>query len=94
MFGCSYGIDIHYCLSIKELPEDIGEMSGLRKINMGLCSRLRGLPVSVLKFEQLRELICDEEIENIWGERLKSSLLNIHIMVVKEQYNLNWLYKP
>ncbi|ONH96593.1 hypothetical protein PRUPE_7G139100 [Prunus persica] len=88
-------LDIFNCLSIKKLPEEIGEMSGLRKINMGQCSRLQELPQSVLKLKELREVICDEETENLWGEPFKSSLININITVAKEQHNLNWLYyKP
>ncbi|CAB4287482.1 unnamed protein product [Prunus armeniaca] len=88
-------LDIYNCLSIKNLPEEIGEMSGLRKINMGQCSRLQELPQSVLNLKELREVICDEETENLWGEPFKSSLININITVAKEQHNLNWLYyKP
>ncbi|KAI5319391.1 PREDICTED: probable disease resistance [Prunus dulcis] len=88
-------LDIYNCSSIKKLPEEIGEMSSLRKINMGQCSRLQGLPQSVLNLGELREVICDEETENLWGEPFKSSLININITVAKEQHNLNWLYcKP
>ncbi|KAH0971375.1 hypothetical protein GBA52_023531 [Prunus armeniaca] len=88
-------LDIYNCLSIKNLPEEIGEMSDLRKINMGQCSRLQELPQSVLNLKELREVICDEETENLWGEPFKSSLININITVAKEQHNLNWLYyKP
>ncbi|XP_021809439.1 probable disease resistance protein At5g66900 [Prunus avium] len=82
----------NYVLPKFELPEEIGEMNGLRKINMGQCSRLQELPVSILNLGELREVICDEETENLWGEPFKSSLKNINITVAKEQHNLNWLY--
>ncbi|CAL8170833.1 unnamed protein product [Prunus armeniaca] len=85
-------LDIYKCFSIKELPEDIGEMSGLEKINMGQCSRLQELPVSVLNLGELREVICDDDTENLWGEPFKSNLQKIKISVVKEDFNLNWLH--
>ncbi|CAL9026832.1 unnamed protein product [Prunus brigantina] len=85
-------LDIYKCFSIKELPEDIGEMSGLKKINMGQCSRLQELPVSVLNLGELREVICDDYTENLWGKPFKSNLTKIKISVVKEDFNLNWLY--
>ncbi|ONH96585.1 hypothetical protein PRUPE_7G138500 [Prunus persica] len=85
-------LDISNCFSMKELPEDIGEMSGLRKINMGQCSRLKELPLSVLHLGKLREVICDDETKKLWGEPFKPSLTNLHITVVKEDFNLNWLY--
>ncbi|CAB4317850.1 unnamed protein product [Prunus armeniaca] len=85
-------LDISNCFSMKELPEDIGEMSGLRKINMGQCSRLKELPLSVLHLGKLREVICDDETKILWGEPFKQSLTNLHITVVKEDFNLNWLH--
>ncbi|VVA09557.1 PREDICTED: probable disease resistance [Prunus dulcis] len=85
-------LDIYKCFSIKELPEDIGEMSGLEKINIGQCSRLQELPVSVLNLGELREVICDEYTENLWGEPFKSNLTKTKISVVKEDFNLNWLH--
>ncbi|KAI5319388.1 hypothetical protein L3X38_039096 [Prunus dulcis] len=85
-------LDIYKCFSIKELPEDIGEMSGLEKINIGQCSRLQELPVSVLNLGKLREVICDDYTENLWGEPFKSNLTKTKISVVKEDFNLNWLH--
>ncbi|ONH96587.1 hypothetical protein PRUPE_7G138600 [Prunus persica] len=85
-------LDMYYCFNIKELPEEIGEMSGLRKIKMVQCLRLLALPVSVLNLEQLREVICDKDTENLWGEPFKSSLTNINIRVVEEDFKRNWLH--
>ncbi|KAL6220459.1 hypothetical protein ACLB2K_008215 [Fragaria x ananassa] len=59
-------LDISDCFSIVELPEDIGDLSGLRKINMRQCSRLKELPLSVLDFENIEEVICDEETKELW----------------------------
>ncbi|KAM5576422.1 hypothetical protein ABKV19_007340 [Rosa sericea] len=84
-------LDISNCFSIKELPEDIGEMCSLEKLNMRQCSRLNELPSSVVDLEKLMEVTCDEETEILW-EPLLPYLRNIHIKVVKEDINLNWLH--
>ncbi|KAL6227304.1 hypothetical protein ACLB2K_001263 [Fragaria x ananassa] len=85
-------LDISDCYSMKELPEHIGEMCSLETLNMRQCSRLQELPESVLDLEQLEDVICDEETEILWKPFLPI-LQNIHIRVVKEDINLNWLHK-
>ncbi|XP_062006614.1 probable disease resistance protein At5g66900 isoform X2 [Rosa rugosa] len=84
-------LDISNCFSLKELPEDIGEMCSLEKLNMRQCSRLNELPSSVVDLEKLMEVTCDEETEILW-EPFLPYLRNIHIKVVKEDMNLNWLH--
>ncbi|KAM1728164.1 hypothetical protein TB1_017911 [Malus domestica] len=85
-------LDISDCFSIKMLPEDIGEMRSLRKINMGQCSRLQELPPSVVDLKQLEEVVCDEETEYLW-ESFSLFLNSVRIIVVKENINLNWLHR-
>lgn len=84
-------LDVSYCFSIKELPEDIGEMSSLKKLNMRECSRLQEVPVSILDLQHLEEVICDDETRNLWEPFLP--LENTRIVVEKENINLNWLHK-
>ncbi|XP_024182551.1 probable disease resistance protein At5g66900 [Rosa chinensis] len=84
-------LDISNCFSLKELPEDIGEMCSLEKLNMRQCSRLNELPSSVVDLEKLMEVTCDEETEILW-EPFLPYLSNIHIKVLKEDINLNWLH--
>ncbi|KAM1314988.1 hypothetical protein ACFX13_018928 [Malus domestica] len=85
-------LDISGCFSVKELPEDIGAMGSMEKINVSQCSRLKELPASVMDLEQLNEVICDEETKTLW-EPFLPFLTNIHIKVIKEDINLNWLNK-
>ncbi|KAB2617911.1 disease resistance protein [Pyrus ussuriensis x Pyrus communis] len=85
-------LDISDCFSIKELPEDIGAMCSVEKINVSQCSRLKELPASVMDLEQLNEVICDEETKTLW-EPFLPFLTNVHIKVIKEDINLNWLNK-
>ncbi|XP_004288077.1 PREDICTED: probable disease resistance protein At5g66900 [Fragaria vesca subsp. vesca] len=85
-------LDISDCFSIVELPEDIGDLSGLRKINMSQCSRLKELPLSVLDFENIEEVICDEETKELW-EPFLPMLHSVAVRVVKQEFNLNWLQK-
>ncbi|KAL6208904.1 hypothetical protein ACLB2K_019847 [Fragaria x ananassa] len=60
-------LDISDCFSIKELSKDIGQLSKLRKINMRQCERLQELPTSIWDLENtLKEVICDEETEELW----------------------------
>ncbi|KAK9902926.1 hypothetical protein M0R45_001439 [Rubus argutus] len=85
-------LDISDCFSMKELPEHIGEMCSLETLNMRQCSRLQELPASILDLEQLEDVICDEETEILWKPFLPV-LQNIHITVVRDDINLNWLHK-
>ncbi|KAM1091151.1 hypothetical protein ACFX2J_018475 [Malus domestica] len=85
-------LDISDCFSVKELPEDIGAMCSMEKINVSQCSRLKELPASVMDLEQLNEVICDEETKTLW-EPFLPFLTNIHLKVIKEDINLNWLNK-
>ncbi|XP_024177890.2 probable disease resistance protein At5g66900 [Rosa chinensis] len=83
-------LDISYCFSIKELPEDFGELSSLRELNMRDCSRLQELPLSVSNLEHLK-VIGDDETQSLWQPFLP--IKGTHIVVVKENINLNWLPK-
>ncbi|KAH7514768.1 hypothetical protein FEM48_Zijuj11G0125500 [Ziziphus jujuba var. spinosa] len=83
-------LDISDCISIENLPEHMGELSSLRKLNMNHCSRLQELPKSVLELEKLKDLICDEEVKEMW-EPFLPFLTNIVLRFPKEDINLNWL---
>ncbi|XP_050365554.1 probable disease resistance protein At5g66890 isoform X2 [Argentina anserina] len=85
-------LDISDCFSIKDLPQHIGGMRSLETLNMRQCSRLQELPASVVDLEQLREVICDEETSVLW-EPFLSVLKDIHVRLVKDDMNLNWLHK-
>lgn len=80
-------LDISDSFSIKKLPEDIGEISSLEKINMRDCDRLQVLPSSVYDLTQLNEVICDEEIKELW----EIFGLEIDVRVLKDDFNLDWL---
>ena len=56
-------LDISFCISIKNLPEHIGELCSLKKLNMKGCLNLQMLPQSFLDFEQLKDVVCDEELK-------------------------------
>lgn len=83
-------LDISDCISIENLPEHMGELCSLRKLNMNHSSRLQELPKSVLDLENLKDLICDEEVKELW-EPFLPFLTNIAIRFPKEDINLNWL---
>ncbi|XP_050367094.1 LOW QUALITY PROTEIN: probable disease resistance protein At5g66900 [Argentina anserina] len=84
-------LDISDCFSIKMLPEDIGQLSKLKTINMRQCKRLQGLPTSIWELENtLKEVICDEETEELW-EPFRM-IKDLRITVVKEEFNLRWLF--
>ncbi|CAL0313900.1 unnamed protein product [Lupinus luteus] len=70
-------LDISYCYSLPSLPEEIGELGNLRKLHMTGCTWCK-LPMSVIKLEHLRSLICDEETAAFW-EDFKLSLPNLEI---------------
>ncbi|KAH7520127.1 hypothetical protein FEM48_Zijuj08G0111200 [Ziziphus jujuba var. spinosa] len=78
------------CISIRNLPEHIGELRNLKKPNMTRCLKLQDLPQSVMELQQLEVLICDEERKQLW-EPFLHCLNNIEIRVTKEDINLYWL---
>lgn len=84
-------LDISECSEIRKLPEQISDLHDLRKLHMMGCSNEIELPPSILKLEHLKEVICDEEIANLW-EPFVDHLKNLEIKVDKEEINLNWLH--
>ncbi|KAF2283676.1 hypothetical protein GH714_013761 [Hevea brasiliensis] len=84
-------LDISECSEIRKLPEQIRDLQNLRKLHMIGCSNKIELPPSILELEHLKEVICDEEIANLW-EPFVDQLENLEIKVDKEDINLNWLY--
>lgn len=84
-------IDISNCLSIQYLPEQIGEMRGLTKLNMTDCSRLRELPPTVLDLEELKEVVCDEDIKELWEIHLLEDDKKINLRLAMEDHHLRWL---
>ncbi|XP_062102118.1 probable disease resistance protein At5g66900 isoform X1 [Humulus lupulus] len=83
-------LDISNCYSLQNLPENIGQLCHLTKLNMNNCSRLAELPSSVLDLEQLKNVVCDEELKELWEFHLHPES-NTKIKVAKDRVNLNWL---
>ncbi|XP_014521076.1 probable disease resistance protein At5g66900 [Vigna radiata var. radiata] len=83
-------LDISDCLNLTKLPDDIGELK-LQKLYLKGCSKLRELPHSVVKFENLDHkihVICDEEMASLWES---STIRNLKIEISTVEVNLNWL---
>ncbi|KAL5557095.1 hypothetical protein UlMin_039331 [Ulmus minor] len=83
-------LDISDCFSLQKLPEDIGQLHRLRTLNTRSCSRFSELPSSIVDLEQLKEVICDEELKELWDLCFPDST-GIKLRLVKEDINLNWL---
>jgi Leucine-rich repeat (LRR) protein len=83
-------VDLSECFSIKDLPEDIGNLSCLEKLNMKGCSRIQSLPASVLDFQTLLEVVCDEDIKELWEFHLPNDS-EIQLTLASEDINLNFL---
>ncbi|PON34600.1 Powdery mildew resistance protein [Parasponia andersonii] len=83
-------LDISDCFSIRNLPEQIGELQSLTNLNMKNCSRLLELPPSVLDLKELKVVVCDEELKELWEFYLPIDA-NIELRSVKDEVNLNWL---
>ena len=83
-------LDISDCFSIRSLPERIGELQNLTKLNMNNCSRLLELPPSILDFKQLKYVVCDEELKEVWEFYLPDESI-IELKLAKDEVNLNWL---
>ena len=92
-------LDISDCFSIRYLPEDIGVMRGLTKINMKDCSRLGEIPPSVLDMEELKEVVCDEDLKELWEICFAEAEINLRsedekkitLKLAEEDYHLRWL---
>ncbi|KAM6591468.1 hypothetical protein CsatA_014073 [Cannabis sativa] len=83
-------LDISDCISIRNLPENIGQLRGLRNLNMKNCWRLVELPSSVLDFQQLKDVVCDEVLKQVWEFYLPADA-NIELRLAKDDVNLYWL---
>ncbi|PRQ44990.1 putative powdery mildew resistance protein, RPW8 [Rosa chinensis] len=75
------------CKNLEGLPCSIKNLGKLNFLDIAECSRLQELPESVLALEQLKEVICDEDMEGQWT----ITQPNIRIKVLKEEVNQNWL---
>ena len=84
-------LDISDCISIESLPDDIGDLCNLSKLNMTHCSRLPKLPWSVSNLTRLKDLICDEEKQELWEPFLQLYLPKTVMRLAEEDINLNWL---
>lgn len=83
-------LDISDCFSIRDLPEEIGNLCCLEKLNLNGCSRLQELPPSVLDFKRLKDVVCDEELKELWESYLPREA-EIKIRLAEVNINLNWL---
>ncbi|XP_060970464.1 probable disease resistance protein At5g66900 [Cannabis sativa] len=83
-------VDMSNCYSLRNLPENIGQLCHLTKLNMNNCSRLAGLPSSVLDLKRLENVVCDEELKELWEFHLLPES-KTEIKVAKDGVNLNWL---
>ncbi|KAL5557111.1 hypothetical protein UlMin_039347 [Ulmus minor] len=83
-------LDISDCFSLRKLPEDIGKLCSLKTLNTRSCSRFSELPSSNVELEKLKEVICDEELKELWDLCFPDST-GITLRLVKEDINLNWL---
>ncbi|KAL6135736.1 hypothetical protein ACLB2K_067962 [Fragaria x ananassa] len=63
------------CLDI-QLPEDIGELSSLRRLDMRGCYEVRKLPPSVADLDQFEEVRCDYFSVGLW-EAFLPTLTNL-----------------
>ncbi|KAJ4828382.1 hypothetical protein Tsubulata_017840, partial [Turnera subulata] len=71
-------LDLSDCLSITELPEEFGKLCSLRKLYMMECG-VDGLPSSVTKLVDLKEMIGDREIASVWERFKKTHLPSLRI---------------
>ncbi|XP_054783313.1 putative disease resistance protein At5g47280 [Prosopis cineraria] len=58
-------LDISHCISLRKLPDDIGELQKLRNLYMSGCP-IKELPGSVMNLTHLRRVICDEHSYGLW----------------------------
>ncbi|XP_057416188.1 probable disease resistance protein At5g66900 [Lotus japonicus] len=84
-------LDISDCISLSNLPEGMGKLSNLEKLNVKGCSRLMELPASIMELEDLKDVICDEEVVELW-EQFKIILGNLRLQVVQVDFTLDFLH--
>ena len=56
------------CLSIEELPDEIGELKGLRLLDVTGCERLGRIPVNLIgRLKKLEELLTGDQSFEGWN---------------------------
>ncbi|XP_028756319.1 putative disease resistance protein At5g47280 [Neltuma alba] len=82
-------LDISFCVSLKKLSEEISKLQSLTKLYVTGCP-VRALPDSVMGFEKLESVICDEYAFSFW-EVIKLRFSGLNIKVATMDISLNWL---
>ncbi|MED6184057.1 DNA-binding transcription factor adr1 [Stylosanthes scabra] len=83
-------IDISQCVNLAMFPNEIGKLVNLEKIDMRECPMIKSLPKSTVSLKNLRLVICDEEVQEIWN-MVEKAKPNLHIKVSEQYYDLDWL---
>lgn len=84
-------LDISDCYSLEQLPEQFGVLSNLKTLIMSQCWSLSDLPFSVMDFENLKYVHCDEETANLW-KPYEKQIRSLKLNVQKKDFNLKWLH--
>lgn len=71
------------------LPQEIGKLRTLEKIDMRECS-VSSLPGSVVALKSLRHVICNEEALSMW-EEVKMTVPGLCIENAEKNFSLDWL---
>ncbi|KAD6795901.1 hypothetical protein E3N88_06797 [Mikania micrantha] len=83
-------LDISDCLSINSLPDQFGELTGLKVLKMSNCHGLEELPVSVTNLTLLEDVTCDEATSYLWSY-YEDDLCSLKINVVEEDRFANFM---
>ncbi|KAH9288788.1 hypothetical protein KI387_032905 [Taxus chinensis] len=84
-------LDISQCGCIHTFPNEFGKLQGLKVIDMReTCLKERKLPQSATELKSLSHVICDEKNEYLW-RKVKESIPNLQVEIVKDIPDLKWL---
>ncbi|KAL1201429.1 putative disease resistance protein [Cardamine amara subsp. amara] len=82
-------VDISQCVSLSSLPEEIGKVRTLEKIDMRECG-LANIPRSTVSLTSLRHVICDRDTLWMW-EEVEKAVQGLRVEAAEKCFSVDWL---
>lgn len=87
-------LDISKCIVLRDLPSEFDQLSNLDTLDMTECSGLKRLPRFNLPSLRIVIVSTDSRTEREWKSLKESTLPDLRIVPVTEEFSVDWLDGP